>query len=313
MVAEELKKEILYRRENHLRSQARLSRQTCCRASNITECAREMVYSIINWDKKPLPEPELIARFEEGKEQERKVIKELLDLGFEVAEGQQAYELKDRKGRVVCTLHIDGKCYHKSKKVPFEVKSLDPNVYNQLNSADDFNKYDWAKRYLRQIQCYLFGTGEEEGIFIITDCKGHWKIFPVTIQYEEMERILQLCEYVMDCVESGTMPEFALNAAMCRKCWACKNVCFPPLDFGNGVQVVDDPEILLALENRESLKAKAKEYEVVDKQVKEYFKNRPHTVCGEFEIVGTEQTRKYKASEAREVKTWVTTIEKIGK
>lgn len=311
MIANNLLEEIQIRRERRLRSLAKASRQICPRASSITECPLEMVYSIVKWDTKPLPDPTLMARFEEGKEQERKVIRELMDLGFEIVEGQKPFEIRGRKGNVILTGSIDGKCLWKDKKVPFEVKSLDPNIYNSIDSVEDFNKYEWARKYPRQMQCYLFGYNEEEGLFIITDCKGHWKLFTVTLDIEEMERILQLCEYVMDCIESNKWPDYHKNASICRRCWALGRVCTPPLEFDASVQVIDDPEIEAKLSKREALKSSSKEFVALDKEIKAYFKGRPNSLCGDFIITGKEQIRKMPPQEARDVKSWVTRIEKI--
>jgi hypothetical protein len=270
-----------------------------------------MVYSITAWDKKPAPDTRLMARFEEGKEQERKVIRELMDLGLEVIEGQKPFEIRNRQGKVILTGTIDGKCLYKDSKVPFEVKSLDPNIYDQINSVEDFNKYDWAKRYPIQMQCYLLGNNESEGLFIITNCKGSWKIFTVTLDFEQMEKILQRCEYVMECAEKGEYPNFHKDQTICRKCWALGRVCTPDVDFGEGIEIIDDQEMEAMLEKREILKPVAKEYDEIDNHIKGYFKGKPNSICGNFVITGTERIAKYKAQEAREVKSWTTKIERL--
>src|SRR3990167_3304876 len=310
-LAEALKTEIFKRREDRLKSLAKISRQVCPRASSIGVCEREMVYSITHWDKKSPPDVQLMARFEEGKEQERKVIRELMDLGFEVIEGQKPFELRNKAGKVILTGTIDGKCLYKDKKISFEVKSLDPNIYSQLDSPDDFNKWDWSKRYPLQMQCYLYGNNEEEGLFIITDCKGHWKIFSVKLDYAQMEEILQKCERVMENIATETLPDFYKNASVCRKCWALGKVCTPPLDFGPGIEVVDDPEIEVKLARRGEISAYSKEFANLDKEIKDYFKGRPNSLCGNCVITGTERISNLKAQEAREMKSWITKIEKV--
>ena len=311
MVSETLAQEILNRREHRLQSLASVSRQVCPRASSITSCDREMVYSITNWDKRPAPDLHLMARFEEGREQERKVIRELLDLGFEIVEGQKPFEIKDRKGRVALTGHIDGMALWKDKKVPFEVKSLDPNIYNQIDKVEDFNKYEWAKRYPLQMQSYLFGNNEDEGLFIITDCKGHWKLFPVTLNLELVERILQRCEYVVYCVIKEKLPEFHKDISICKRCWALGRVCTPPMDFGEGMQIIEDPEMEILLEKWTELKPSEKEYKEIDNHIKKYFKGRPNSICGNFVITGKAGIMKKAAQEAQEISTWRTKIERI--
>jgi len=310
MLAETLAQEILQRREQKLKSEAKVSRQVCPRASSIGECDREMFYSITQWQLKPPPEPILQARFDKGKQEEQQILKELIDLGFEVAESQMLFELKDKKGKVILTGSIDGKALWKDKRVPFEIKSLDPNIFSQIETPEDFNRYSWARRYPRQMQAYLYGHNAEEGLFILTNLKGSIKVMPIMLDYVEMEKILQRCEYIMDCVEKNELPDFYKDASVCRRCWALGRVCNPPMDFGPGA-VVDDPEMEVKLAKWNELKPTVKEFDELDKEIKAYFKGKPLSLCGNFEIIGQERIMKLKAQEAREVKSWVIKIEPI--
>lgn len=304
-----LSEEIQSRREAKLKSEAKIFRQVNPRASAITECNREMVLSITNWKDKPAPDIHLQARFNEGKEQERKVIRELIDLGFEVIEGQKPFELKDRKSRTILTGSIDGKILLDGKRIPFEIKSLNPNIYSQINEVNDFNRYEWVKRYPRQMQAYLYGNNEESGLFILTDCLGHIKTFPVFLDYEEMEVILKRCEYVMDCVENKTLPDYHKDYSVCRRCWALGRCCTPPLDFGEGTQVIDDPDMEFMLNRREELNNVVKEYKQIDKQVKDYFKEKPNCLVGNFHISGSWRERKECHIPAS--RYWQSKIEKV--
>lgn len=303
---------IIIKEEERLRSQANLFRKNVNWASDIGVCAREMFYSITDWDKKPIPEPYLLARFEEGREQEKKVIKKLMENGFEIVEGQKPFEIKDRNGRVILTGRIDGKIRWDNRKIPFEVKSLMPSVYSQIDTVEDFNKYSWAKKYPLQMMSYLFGENIDEGIFILTDCLGHFKVIPVRLDYASMESILQRCELVMNAVDKKTPPDFFKDTSVCRKCWALGRVCSPPLDFGEGVAIIDDAEIEVKLAKRDELYGLSKEFEVLDKEVKGYFRNKPHCLCGNFEIIGKEQIRKIPAQPEKETKSWITKIENIS-
>lgn len=305
-LADEIHKRELAR----LNSKAMVYRKNNNWASDIGECNREMYYSIVDWDKKPLPAPELIARFETGNEQEKKVIINLLSLDFEVVEGQKHFEIKDRKGRVIISGRIDGKIIWQGKKYPFEVKSMNPNIYHNVNTMEDFNKYHWTRKYPKQMQSYLFSENLEEGLFIVTDCLGHFKIIPISINLEEMELIMQRSELVMTAVDIKEPPAFHKDASTCRRCWAFGRVCHPPINV-NEMQVITDVEMELKLSRREELKANNSEYEDLDKEIKEYFKGKESAVCGDFMITGKKQIRQFKAKEASTQEIWVTKIEKI--
>jgi CRISPR/Cas system-associated exonuclease Cas4 (RecB family) len=308
ITAQEAIKEIEKRRYQRLQSEAKNFRQTICRASSIGECDRELCHSIIDWQVKPLPDLELQARFDEGKEQHKKVHRELLEDGFDVIEGEKSFEIKGRNGKVVCTGHIDGRISYNGIKPPFEIKSLTPNLFNQINSLEDFNKWEWSRKYPRQMQLYLFGENEEQGIYILSDCLGHRKYFPVVLDYEETERILHRCEYVMACVEEGILPPFHKDYSVCRRCWAMGRVCAPDIKL-EGAQIIDDPEIEAELKRREELKELVKEFDALDKHIKDYFKEHADVLVGDFHITGKWNEKNLKPTEAKTIKYWQSKIE----
>ena len=149
--------------------------------SDIGECDRQMVYSITNWKDKPLHDEELQARFNAGNLQEREMYSELQSLGFDLQAGQEVVEIKNRAGETIARGKIDGKIRYQNIKVPFEIKSMNPMVYDNVDDIEDFKKKPYLRKYLRQIQMYLFGNNCEEGLLFCTDCLGHWKIFVITL------------------------------------------------------------------------------------------------------------------------------------
>ena len=106
-------------------------------ASGIGECSRQMVYSILNWQDKKLHDARLQARFNEGKKQEDKLkaeLREILqELGSDIVE-DQAYFPKDMTDRYRVSGKIDGKLLFSGRRLPFEVKSMHPNVFERINT-----------------------------------------------------------------------------------------------------------------------------------------------------------------------------------
>jgi len=291
-------------------AKAKVFRQTVCRASDIGDCEREIYYQIVNWKDRPAPDPELQARFEEGIEQHQRIRKELLEDGFDVVEAEQPFEIKGRNGKVIITGHIDGKIRMQGVRLPFEAKSLNPNLFAQINCIDDFNKYIWARKFPRQMQTYEFGENEEDGIYILSDCLGHRKFFSVQLDLEQTEKILQRCELVMDCVEKGTPPPFHKDYSVCRRCWAFGRVCVPDIEI-KGAEIIEDPEIEEVLKRHEELKPSLKEGNVLDKRIKEYFKNRPDVIVGDFHITGQMAKKHLKATGEKDIEFWQMKIERI--
>jgi ferredoxin len=313
MSVEMLKIEIEKKESDRLKMKNNKYSSKNCIASGLGDCLRERYYSICEYESKPSPDEWLMARFEEGNEQERRILVKLLSNGFDIVDNQHRFEIKDREGRVILSGRIEGKIKFQGKYYPFEIKSMNPNIYAGIDTLDDFAKYSHTKKYPKQLQSYMFSENVDEGFFIITDCLGHFKIIPVYLDYNMMEQELQNCTIVMNHVWEGIPPQFTSDRSLCRKCWACKTVCFPSADFGEGVTVMDEPELALDLKRRDELDVQRKEYEAIDKRVKERLKESPglHAICDKWEIEVTKKSQVRKATEEKTIDVTRVKIERI--
>lgn len=313
MSVELLKKEIESRENQRLLSRRTEYKQSNCIASGLGDCLRERYYSIVDGDSKPVADEWLQARFEEGSEQERRILIKLLTNGFEIVENQRRFEVKDRDNRVILTGRIEGKIKFQGKYYPFEIKSMNPNIYDGIDNIEDFAKYSHTKKYPKQLMSYMFSENVDEGFFIITDCLGHFKIIVVYLDYNVMEEEMQNCTIVMNHVWEGIAPQFTTDRSLCRKCWACKTVCFPSMDFGEGITVIDEPELAIDLKRREELSEPRSEYESIDKRVKERLKEFPglHAICDKWEIEVTKKSQVRKATEEKTIDVIRVKIERI--
>ena len=109
----ELIEDITKKRKMQLQQQNRRIIPRNFYASNIPDCTRQMVYGILDWDKKDTPDDGLLSLFEAGKKEESNIIKMLLDLGFEVINQQNPITIKSRDGEIICSGRIDGKIVYK--------------------------------------------------------------------------------------------------------------------------------------------------------------------------------------------------------
>ena len=295
-------------------------------ASDIGECQREMVLSIVHWKERPLPDEWLVARFQRGNVIENLAIAELQALGFTVRVERTPFEITDKKGRVVLRGKVDGFLEWRDEEgrrheVPFEVKSMDPNVYKRINTVEDFDHFAYTKKYPRQLCSYLYGNNLEAGFFLLDDCLGHWKLIPVTLDFAEMERILKMVEGAVEAVEwiraqpdeeAAILPAFHPNPAVCHRCWAKGRVCFPPLALA-GVTVADDPEFEADLNREFELAPAAKEHEGLHKSNRERVRGKDGLIVGPYYITGREILVNYKAQPARpNVPQWRTKIERLA-
>jgi len=287
-------------------------------------CLRRQVLEIVRWEDKPLFEAHTQARFEVGNLHENEAIIHLKQAGFVVIEEQVPFELKRRGGSGEPCLRgkLDGKVLWEGEKIPFEVKSMHPNVFAATKGVEDLLRWWWTKKYLSQLQAYLVGYGEASwGFFMLTDCLGHWKLLRVDLDLAEAERIWAFAEEIADAVALARLVAPALpgtdiapytsKPTECTHCDFFGRTCQPDL-VQQGAAFMSDPDLLSSLERREKLKAAAHEYEALDKNVKTAIKvsGVERAVAGSFMIEVSKAPRVGYA-----VKPSVTTtikIERVG-
>lgn len=261
-------------------------------ASDIHECDRYMVYSILDWDKRTLHDEGLQAIFDAGNKEEENVKHRIgYELGFPFIEQQTPFEIKNRKGEVICRGKIDGKLVEDGAKIPTEIKSMNENVFNQIKAIEDFHKKPLHRKYLRQMQLYLYGNNEEAGIFILSNFRTE-KIFPVILDYGECEAILQRLERLWENVKRKEYPEpIDYDDKICGTC-GFKHLCHVNVK-NEGANFIDNPELEEKLSRLEELKPVAKEYKDLDEELKDPFKQQkiPEVVVGSKWIVKTKVSK----------------------
>lgn len=253
--------------------------------SDIGECDRQMVYSITNWQDKPPFKDDLLYRFEAGKDQELLLVRDLNGLGYEVIGAQETIEIKNRERETVGRGKIDGKINYHGIKIPFEIKSMNPMVFDNIDTIEDFEKKPYLRKYIRQLTMYLYGNNVEEGLLICTDCLGHWKFFVVTLDFGLAEQIVQRLERVHAHIKAKTQPDrIEFRDEICGKC-PFYQICLP--DFiRTEVEVLNDEDFLMDLQIREDNKQPHADYEAADKKAKKFIKKYGITkgIAGDFLI-----------------------------
>lgn len=285
---------LIQKREESLRSKiSRYPRERFI-ASDIGECDRQMVYGITNWQDKQLHNEYVQALFNSGNNAERQVLQELMEDGFSVVQQQTPCEIKNRAGETICRGKIDGKIVFDGKQYPFEIKSMNANNFAQIKSLEDFEKKPHLRRYLNQMQIYLYVNNAEEGLFILTDLQGHYKYVPVYLDFGMAEWLLQRLERNWEHVKQKTLPEkIEYKENICGRC-AFAHICLPDI-INTGADFVDNEILEQRLERREELKEAVEEYKYIDDLIKDIFRFReiPDSIIGsKFRILAQKQTRR---------------------
>lgn len=261
-------------------------------ASSIGECTRQMVHSILDWDKKELADDGLLALFESGKKEETNIIKMLLDLGYEVVQQQNPIQIKNRKGETICTGRIDGKIIYNGVAIPYEIKSMQDYSFQQLNSIDDFENSPLHRKYIKQLQLYMYGNEIEVGMFIISNFR-QIKVIPITLNYELCELIIQQLERAWEYVKKKEYPKpISYNPKICD--WCSFNLLCTKMTENKPAEFIENKELEGMLERRAELETYYKQYTEIDERIKAPFKKNGvmNAVIGtRWEIIGKKQHR----------------------
>lgn len=311
---------MIERRNSFLHSEISRYPKSAFTCSDIHECDRYMIHSLLDWDKKELHDEGLQAIFDAGKREEENVKQRLgYELGIEFIEQQSPFEIKNNQGEVIARGRIDGKILWQGKAIPVEIKSMNENSFNMINSLDDFKKKPLYRKYLRQMQLYLYGNNQQYGLFILSNFRTE-KIILVELDYGECEYILSRLERLWEMKKRGEYPEGTYKPELCDRC-PFASLCMADVS-NKPADLINNEELEEKLNRREELSAAAKEYADIDAEVKAVFKSIPHAFVGKsFEIVGKEQVRKSVDSKAipeeirkqyeKETSYWITKIKKI--
>lgn len=304
----DIKNQIEQAQDKWLQDKIFRSRWKSLRASGIDDiCNRRLFYYMTCGELAEEIDIGLVAIFEEGKEQEPAVRRYLSELGFEIKKAGFTENMESHgiSGQVDGTLDVNGNRYI------VEIKTVSEYAWDSINKAEDLNE-GYYRKWFGQMQVYLLLFNYEKGLFILKRKQAkQLKIIEVELDYDYAESLLKKAEIVNKAIKDGVAPDFLKsNPVECRKCAFFAKVCNPPMDFGE-TQVIEDVILANKLERRAELVPLTSEYNKLDKEVKERFKEIPAAICANFSITGKAGVIKRAAQEAKEIPTWTVKIEKI--
>lgn len=274
------------------------------------ECPRYLVLVRTDIESLPLHDIGLQRIFDEGREQERIIRREIEKAGFEITNVQR----DEKWGNLNITGHIDGKICLNGITPILEIKSCSPNIFPsiaQIQDAKDLrdSKYSWIRKYYAQMQGYHLLFNEESGVILFKNkSTGEKHQIESRIDYEYCEKMCSVIEEVNARVDRND-PWPAEQKEACRRCGFAKTKCFPGRDYGPGYEFISNEEIESKLIRLEEIKPIAKEYEALDKEIKGCFKGKD-AIVGEFIITSKEVERKGYVVNASTY--WKVTIERLG-
>lgn len=280
-------------------------------------CRRRGVYTQTNWEDKELHTPKVQCIFDEGHLQEAQVLKDMAEAGITVIDQQNAYEWK----RYNISLHIDGKIPYLDYYIPIEIKSMNPNIFQQVKTYEDFDRKPWLKSYKAQINIYMLAHNIDKAVLICKDkSNGLFKIFVVNLDYELSEACLKTAESINRHIKEGTLPPKIEDLEVCKKC-PFKLICCPDINFGTELRIEDDPAFEQRLDfwySKEELAKEVKaEREIINKRIlgtalqglkeeEDKYLRSANMIVGKYRVTG-----KYDAPGKKKTRAFRTKIELV--
>lgn len=285
------------------------------------ECERYLFYAREKWNEAQAWSPSVIAMMEDGKIHERAVLDRLRESGLNMSQEQLPLYDKYTKlsGKIDSMLKIDDRWY------VLEVKSVTSWVYDSISDLESIrdSKHHWVRRWYGQMQSYLHydreahdhsGRRQADGVFAVKDRQLRFddnlgvKFVDVPYNPDYALELMLKAERVNRAIEAQVEPErVSLALGLCKTC-RFRMTCLPDVSTGDGFELISDDTLVEMLERRAELEDAKREFDGLDKQIKESFKGK-NVIVGDWELHAIQRHRKgYQVAEADYFETKITRV-----
>lgn len=277
-------------------------------ASDLGDCDRALALAVLAWQVRPPLPPGALERMEQGNEQERIVLRQLMAEGWDIAEGQSPVEIRSRDGKTLLLRgYIDGRLMwpvegRRPLRIPIEIKDTSFPNFMRWRTVDDLRVDRWARKWWRQTQVYLLALGEPWGLILLTH-RGERRPIPIPLDYDAAEKILQrlersvevrgaLAHEPLETLDAGLTTldvPFLGDRRGCLSCDFHRRVCFPPTPGGDGTlgdTIVLDDECASLIARERALAAAAKEHATLERRIEKLVPRGSHGHAGDWIITG---------------------------
>lgn len=238
------------------------------RASAMGSCMRYIVYARTRPEDAQPTDVGLQRIFQEGHIQEKAVISQLGELGFDVTKHQYSIDHhKDLKAANI-TGHIDLTIERPGyQQALVEAKSMSPNIYPTIKTIENFNLKPWLKKYPAQGQLYMYGTGHTRMIFYLKNkTSGEYRFLEMKLDLKYIDHLIHKAYLINTHIKEETLPKREYDYDDCEQC-DYNHICLPDQYF-TGVEFCLNLGLYELLKNREEEKPAYKRYNMYHEQAK---------------------------------------------
>ncbi len=299
----------------HLESRIHTSPWLSTRASGLGDpCERRIFYHRVEGHREKPHKPELQAIFDLGKHLEVYAVRKLEAMGYEVVQRGKDWADPD----LDMTGHVDALLTREGwpLDVVTEIKGLNEFTAGTIETIEDIRDHSsaWVRKYFTQLQTYLFMEkkpfglfallGKSSGNFTFVDCPRDDAFIA--------EHVVAKAKRIRQAVFTGEPPPRTLFTTECERC-GFRHFCSPDIVYGEAPVVLADPpkELVALLERRAEIEDLGREFNRVDKRVKEMLPDAPRVIVGEFEVDARRQERA--GYSVKPAVSWVRKITRLGR
>ena len=255
------------------------------RASNLGHpCERYLYLLIRNWQEVKPHDVGLQNIFDLGNTLEEHTIKNIKEAGYEIITPTQRSWQVDVKGGVITGREDIRIKDENGELLPVEIKGISPFEYDKLNSVDDFlkSKRTYIQGYPAQLFVYMLHFGKEKGFFALTNkLTGETKFIEVPFDYELGEVYLSKAERIYKALAAEEAPAACDDISVCENC-PLAHICGECRRLPADIDIDDELDELI--NRKQELAAAKKEYETVDKEIKQKIGEREKVITGQYLI-----------------------------
>lgn len=263
------------------------------RASNLGHpCERYLYLLIKHWDEQKPHDVGLQNIFDLGNTLEEHTIKTIKEAGYEVITPTQRSWQLDVKGGIITGREDIRIKDENGELLPVEIKGISPFEFDKLNCVDDFlkSKRSYIQGYPAQLFVYMLHFGKEKGFFALTNkLTGETKFIEVPFDYDLGEKYLAKAERIYEALAADKAPEACEDISHCENC-SLAHICGECRRVPTDIDLDDELDELI--NRKQALAESKKEYEKIDKQIKEKVGEREKIITGQYLIERKASVRK---------------------
>jgi hypothetical protein len=278
-------------------------------------CLRRLYYMRHDWDKASESEDGLQGLFETGKLMEPVIERIVSEVGLA---GEIRWRIVGSQMPTNDTLlakyqisgTIDGllQVYVGEQWATLgvvDIKTMSPNVYARIETADDLTRYPWTAKYRGQVMLYSLAHNLGKCFLLLVNKSNLYdmKLIAFDVDMDYCESLLQKAEAVNKAIVANEAPEGMNDTQECPKCQFFA-FCHPPISSGKGVTIADSDELGAVLDRLEQLAPVAKEIGELEGERDALLPKGVNVVCGSWLVTWKKSEIRKKAQAASVTEQW---------